>query len=376
MVVELSKPRFRLAGRHLSDAEEKVGPLFVGDPPTLESDNHDDLAKIRLIVFGVEGRGTGRWRGKCEPSGDGSESWQEKVRKHGSGWYFVRLYDEGDDLIDSLDFRYVKGLEDVDNELSDWKYRLDRDCVSIKFVHDDSVTVDIADATLQIQRPIVRGPPTTAFAWPIDPNIPTAAFVINDCGSAVRATFDTDRIWWSLANGAAASSPSWQLSPLELKPDEFAAVSNTVLSFRFPRSPSLEALVGFDYDDRRTLPIRADGRTALDLNIFSEASNLTRFGTQTLRLWIHEGRDEIELVVANVRTSKKCRWCDVWSTEPEEMLDHVLQHHHERCFERLDLKGRGNCAGDSCLPRTNLRPVLPGKLLARRVCNRSLELAR
>ena len=47
-----------------------------------------------------------------------SESWQEQVRKHGSGWYFARLYDERDDLIDSLDFRYVEGLKDIDNELS------------------------------------------------------------------------------------------------------------------------------------------------------------------------------------------------------------------------------------------------------------------
>ena len=111
--------------------------------------------------------------------------------------------------------------------------------------------------------------------------------------------------------------------------------------FDFRCSFSLEALVGFEYDDRRALPIRVGGRATLDLNTFSEASILRRFGTQTLRLWIREDGNEIELVVANVKTSKKCRWCDVWSSEPEEMLDHVLKQHHDRCFERLNLKGEG-----------------------------------
>ena len=323
---------FDLPATALSDAEEKMGPLFAGEPPTLDLDNDDDLAKVRAIVFGVEGRGPGRWRGKWKANGDWSESWQEQVRKHGSGWYFARLYDERDDLIDSLDFRYVEGLKDVNNELADAKCRLDRDCISIKFSHDESVSVDIADAAPQLQEPIVRGPPTTAFAWPIDPNIPKATFVVSDRGSAVRATFDTDRIWWSLANGTAASSPSWQLSPLELKPDEFAAVSNAVLSFRFPRHLHSKLSSVLNMTIGRALPIRADGRATLDLNTFSEVSNLANFGTQTLRLWIREGDNEIELVVANVMSSKKCRWCDVWSGEPEEMSDHVLTQHHDRLF--------------------------------------------
>jgi len=341
LVVKLSKPRFRLTGRCLSDAEEKMGPLFAGEPPTVDSDNDDDLAKVRAIVFGVEGRGPGRWRAKWKANGNCSEGWQEQVRKHGSGWYFARLYDERDDLIDSLDFRYVEGLKDVENECPDAKLRLDRDCISIKFVHDESVSVDIADAAPQLQQPIVRGPPATAFAWPIDPNIPKAAFVVRDRGSEVRATFDTDRIWWSLANETAASSLSWRLSPLELKPDDFAAVSNAVMSFRFPSSSSLKAFVGFEYDDRRALPIRVDGRAALDLNVFSEASNLTKFGTQTLKLWIHEDGNECELLVGHVKISKKCRWCDAWTSELEEMSDHVLNQHHDSCFERLDLKGEG-----------------------------------
>ncbi len=352
--VKLSKPRFRLTGHCLSDAEEKMGPLFAGEPPTLDLDNYDDLAKVRAIVFGVEGRGPGRWRGKWKANGDWSESWQEQVRKHGSGWYFVRLYNERDDLIDSLDFRYVGGLKDVNNECADTKSRLERESISLKFVHDENVSVDIADAAPQLQGPIVRGPPTTAFAWPIDPNIRKAIFVVRDRGSEVRATFDTDRIWWSLANGSAASSPSWQLSPLELKPDDFGAVSNTVVSFRFPSSSSLEALVGFEYGDRRALLIRVDGQAALDLNTFSEVPNLANFGIQTLRLWIREGDNEFDLAVAHINNSKKCRWCDVWLSGPEEMSDHVLTQHHDRCFERLELKGEGMaqailvCLAPSC----------------------------
>src|SRR5262249_16494510 len=50
---------------------------------------------------------------------------------------------------------------------------------------------------------------------------------------------------------------------------------------------------------------------------------------------------QFEFVVATLTIARKCQWCESWMNGQEEMLDHVLGQHHERCFEKLVLKGEG-----------------------------------
>jgi hypothetical protein len=94
------KPEFRLNGRCLPDAEDKMGPLFVGDLPVLQGDA-SAINRVRAIVLGAEGLGAGRWRKQYDRIANDSEHWPlpDDVRTQGSGWYFIRLYDDGEVLI-------------------------------------------------------------------------------------------------------------------------------------------------------------------------------------------------------------------------------------------------------------------------------------
>src|SRR5262249_12088243 len=57
-----SSKSYDLYGRQIDDAEDTMGPLFVGDVPMLASKYENRPNDIANVVVGVEGRGLGRWR--------------------------------------------------------------------------------------------------------------------------------------------------------------------------------------------------------------------------------------------------------------------------------------------------------------------------
>src|SRR5262249_47748083 len=239
------------------------------------------------------------------------------VRARGSGWYFVRLYDGLDDLIDSLDFRYVAGLKSIDGGTVD----PNQECIHITFVHDENVSVNMRGiGPAQLERSTVGMPPSTVFAWPSDPNVRKATFEVRDGGTPVRVTLNTDRIWWAVVNGSQTTEVVWQSSPINLTPADFAPVSNSELLIRFTRSTTTEAFIGFERSDQRRLAITSAGPATLRLYAFSEVP-FFRFGTHKLRLWIIEEEAESELCLANVNVSTKCPWCEIRLSDQEEMLN-------------------------------------------------------
>ena len=58
---------------------------------------------VGVIVVGKEGRGKNRWRTQYVPNVNliENELPQEIADQHG-GWYFLRIYDNRDDLLESL----------------------------------------------------------------------------------------------------------------------------------------------------------------------------------------------------------------------------------------------------------------------------------
>jgi predicted nucleic acid-binding Zn-ribbon protein len=322
--VTSSNPRFLLTGHRLPDAEEAMGPLFGGELPLLGADKDEDWAKVHTIVVGVEGRGPGRWRDKCKLNGSGSGDWQERVRPQGSGWYFVRLYDSDDDLIDSLDFRYVKGLKRIETVRGE--QALNREHVFIEFVHDENVSVNFTEETPHLPHRSVRPGTSTVFSWPIDPHFAKVRFAVCEGEQDVRVSLDTDRIWWALATGSHAQAPDWQLSGIELDRDDFAPMSTAALLFRFPHQAKLGASIGFERSDRRELVFKL-GESMVPLNAFGDSIDGEKFGRQNLKLWISESGSELEFVIASLSIPHKCQWCESWVNGQEEMLEHVMSQH-------------------------------------------------
>jgi hypothetical protein len=333
--VHCAKPEFRLQGRELPDADEEMGPLFVADLPTLEG-TPEAMEKIRTVVIGAEGRGSGRWRGEYELD---AERWRlpEDVRTQGSGWYFIRLYDVEHDLIDSFAFRYAAGLKGIDVEGPGLTQGHDE--IRVTFFHDEGVSVIMMASILSVaEHSTVPGSQSTLFTWPCHPDVRKPVFEVCDGGKPVRVTLDADRIWWALVNGFQALEPTWRSSPIQLTPEHCAPESDAQLLVRFPRSAGVDAFIGFSRADRRKIQIAAD-RASVHLHGFSEAPELRRFGAQRLRMWVRSDGTEFELDIANVSVPMKCPWCETHIIEQEEMVSHLLSRHHDSCFERLDLRG-------------------------------------
>ena len=141
-----------------------MGPLFAGELPALQGDA-GAMKSVRTIVLGAEGSGPDRWRKQFVCNANGSDSWpiSEDVRAQGSGWYFVRLYDVEDHLIDSLDFRYAAGLQKVEVATPDPKQNhLDEAPVRVTFTHNEDVSVKMVDIVPpQLEHSTLRDSPST-----------------------------------------------------------------------------------------------------------------------------------------------------------------------------------------------------------------------
>jgi hypothetical protein len=308
----------------------------------------DGLSSVRTVVVGDEGRGSAKWRRAYMLNGHGPAGWQlpDDVLKRGSGWYFVRLYDATNELIDSLDFRYVPRLRAINASMPQLKKSTDELPVSIEFVHESGVTIarlgspaDSIASILGVQRN-EDFYQTTRFEWPLNPDTREATFEIEDAGKPVFVTFETDRIWWSeFFSSQPDAGRQWLSSSIELPVEAFAPESNTEVRFRFPRSSTIQASVGFDHALRRDIGrADAEGIVGLRLHEFCEAQELTDLGTHALSLWICEGDQEIQLDVAKVTIAKTCRWCDFRTACSKDCVDHVVHEHHDELFNRLELR--------------------------------------
>jgi predicted nucleic acid-binding Zn-ribbon protein len=328
-----ARPQFRLVGS-TPDAEESMGPLFAGNLPLLEGDA-GAMERIRTIVIGIEGRGAGRWRAAytCDAA-----RWPVPSDLP-TGWYFARLYDVQDRLVDSLDFRYIAGLSGIDVEGVALNGDVHTADARIRFFRNENTSIRLADSTAlsRITHTATKEVGSTIFEWQHHPDVRRPIFELCDGGESVPVTLDTDIIWWALVNGYQEREPVWQATPIELKSEHFLAESDATIRFRFPfpHPSKVSAFVGFARADRRKL-MSADSQGSINLYGFSDSPSLGKLGRQELKLWLRdESGEEHELVVATVTFPIKCPRCDFESEQQECMIDHLLTEHHEHCFERI-----------------------------------------
>ena len=319
----------------------------MGAPPILRHVN-GGMESIRTVVIGEEGRGTEKWRREYKLGGANISDWPlpDDILKRGSGWYFVRLYDAKQDLIDSLDFRYIPHLRTINVKLPQLRQSADEVGVSIEFVHGGGVSVASVGSLTDCVSSVVGAQGsqdsyrTTIFEWPFNPKIREASFEIVDGGKPVHVTFETDRIWWALFRSSQRDTEvQWESSSVEVPAEFFAPESDVGIHVRFPQSRAVEAYVGFEHATRRAIG-RADkdGLVFFQLHEFSEAQELNTLGAHTLSLWVREDGQESRLDISRVTIAKTCRWCDLRTANPRDFLSHVLQVHHDEVFERLELR--------------------------------------
>ena len=300
-------PTFELVGNHLSDANERMGPLFGGGPPRIRSVCEEGWQDIGTIVIGEEGSGTGKWRTAFRRSAASAEQeLRSALDTREAGWYFVRLYDPRDDLVESLDFRFATGLGEIRvPQPEPFPSQSGHGSVTVEFHHTTDCVVEAADrhaSALHVEREAGR----TRVVVPASPGFDQTHWEVKcRSGSCVKISVLVERIWWSRGREhLLPAQTEWSDRPLVVERDGFKATSDAVLYLWLPKPRWVdEVLVGFAEDKRRTYSAPVDSRcVSIPLREFGDAAELAhRFRDSAFRAWINSANGEESGVVAVVR---------------------------------------------------------------------------
>lgn len=227
------KPEIKLRGEQIPDANEFMGPLFRHPPRMCASP--EVWKGIKEVILGEEGPVKGKWRMSFTPEPKDDEViLPEEIQRRKSGWYFLRFYDANDNLIDSLDFRFVSGLIAIRMPaLNPCPARDGHQPVSIEIFHEPGIRIRPADSAARDIRVDTEDERTTLIVPP-DPRGDKSEWEIQgDTGSPVKITLLVERIWWNF--GEENSVPAWTDKVCDLTPDDFRAASKKALWIRLPK---------------------------------------------------------------------------------------------------------------------------------------------
>lgn len=335
--IESKAPQFELVGNRLNDASEDKGPLFSKCPPQVRTLDDQAWKDIGTIVIGEEGIGQGRWRQSFSPTSEGTQQdLPSEVMARKGGWYFLRFYDTSDDLIDSLDFRFISALREISIfQPSPLPSANGHKEVRVEFLHEPGCSVQPADSLTNIQ--IDRQDDKTILTIPPDlTNDETRWLVSREGGPEVEVTILVERLWWAVAKEDEAPS-EWKDTRFTLSRDDFAATSNKAIWLRIPRRRWVDAVsVGFEQSKSRSYALATNENTVtVPLRDFGDAQELCGAGTSLLHTWIRTQESSYAGAICEVIVKVGCKFCDFLSSEEKDVFSHIALLHLDEVFSPL-----------------------------------------
>ena len=271
--VPMAGAAFDLEGEVVHDDYSDAGPLFNSEPPRLRCRRG---APYKTVVVGEEGprEQSPHWR---EYASD-FEELRPAIAARESGWFFVRLYDSDDRLIESLDFRFSSKLHSIRIHGGSPMPGPDGHASTLADIfHSETVEVIPADENPP-DTPSVRKIPTgSRIEIPPSSCYDRTKWLVKESNrSGVEIWLRAERVWWSLVDEQAKRSESrWTDRPLLLQDEYISATSRRLLCVRLPPnwrsneirigielSRSLKPRPVVDHPDEVELPCRELGRFA------------------------------------------------------------------------------------------------------------------
>jgi ribosomal protein S9 len=306
-VIQSKAPQFALVGNRLNDASEDKGPLFGKAPPRIRALDEQGWKDVATIVVGEEGMGKEKWRTHFTPNSDGQEQdLPPAVVDRKSGWYFLRFYDTNDDLIESLDFRFICALKEIKiPQPPPFPSAGGHEPVCVEFLHEPGCAVQPADGLANIQ--IKQQDDKTTLTIPPDPTYDETRWLVRPQGKCqVEVTILVERLWWGI--GEVRNAPAaWEDQPFAVARDHFAATSKKALWLRLPTRRWVDkVLVGFDQPKARPYDVKVAEKTiAVPFCEFCDSRELgDRTQEHSLRVWIERDGRFMEGVVAVIPASR------------------------------------------------------------------------
>ena len=301
--IQSNAPVFRLIGSSLNDASENIGTLFIENPPRISAHDITDWNDVGTIVIGDIGEN--KWRAEVPLTlEEATQNLPKEVLEKPSGWYFLRFYDKHDELMESLDFRFVRGLKKIKipnfhpfPELEDR-----HETVQVEIMHESDFVIESANVN-SINISVKSTKSTTVLSIPPNPDYDKTIWRIgHGSGSKVELTILLERIWWGI--GTDVEKPSVWKDQLEtLTKESFEATSNSALWLRFPTQRWIKrATVGFQKEHTRDYLVGVLEQTVcIRLGDF-EVGDL--YHNNLLRVWLECGGKQYEgtvIVVSELR---------------------------------------------------------------------------
>lgn len=281
-------PGFELEGDRLPDAHPEAGPLFHGSPPQLRSLRN---VTYRTVVVGEEGprERTLGWRAAAADF----EELRPSIAARRAGWFFMRLYDENDDLIDGLDFRFSAQLQAIEEDAVPPIPSPDgHSPAHFRLVHGEDCEVEPVGTSMDGLFVTRKQNDGHSIEIPPLPHCDETRWTIRERnGAEVETCLRVDRVWWSVADEASEPAAMvWKDRRLELRAEDLAATSRRVLRVRLPTASfAREVRVGVEPD--RSLALRPIAGRSRELQLplrnlgrFSELADRT--ANVELKLWI------------------------------------------------------------------------------------------
>jgi len=330
-----------LQGDILENDHPFMGPLFGENPPTIIVDKKMEKNPIKTIVLGEEGPGRQKWRTSFYPASE--EEFEIKLplefQEKKAGWFFLRFYDDEQEMVDSFDFRFVSGLKDIKiSPESPFPPPTGHNKANICFFHDFSCRINPRFNGGQ-RLEIIRENESTRISIPPNPNLDITDWEIQCNEVRVEVRIVLKRIWWTLSESQKEPA-EWQSKPLLLKLNNFKATSNKEIVLKFPRERwAKKVKLGFSQGEMQEFSVRVNSNTlAIPLRQFRDSSKLKTVGRHPLFAFISHRDGDGKVKIAEIEVRKMCIQCGKTFRNAGDFNNHIKTDHLENYFKELSYK--------------------------------------
>jgi len=307
--VEARSPRFKLVGGEIGDDSEEMGPLFGKQPPGIQTLDKKEWSDVGVIVVGEERSGRNRWRMQfVSQVGAKEQKLPEEIANRRGGWYFVRIYDNDDNLSESMDFRFLAALNNIRIERSDFLPGPNGyNNVTVRFLHQTGCKVELMNEDTQHTLEIRRENDQTIVTIPPKSDCDKTHWILRDGDAEIEVTVLVKRIWWAF--GVIGVTPTdWADNPITLYRKDFTAITDNALWARLPRMRFVRKIdVGFDRNKSRSYQVEVEEKEiTIPLRDFCDTQEIENQQEEfEMKIWVQsEGAKHNEAVIAKILADK------------------------------------------------------------------------
>lgn len=305
------RSQFEITGSLIKDDNEIMGPLFGTSYPKLSCRETIVWQNISIIVLGEEGGKGSGWRTSFAPNKQVlDQNLDSFLNNRLGGWYFVRIYNTSENLVESLNFRFALALANVGIDQHDvLPGNLGHKPVKITFFHSNHSLDKLecqSDSELQL---LSKDKETTVEIPPKPSDDKTNWILWFNKNSNVEVSLLVERIWWCVyIQDTRSQNILWSDKPVVLTPLHLAATSKHLLKIRLPMCRwTKEVQIGFERRRARIYRVEVTKQEVeIPLNHLVDVSELEdATKNHTLNLWINDLPCQIIAVLTNPRRSAK-----------------------------------------------------------------------